>query len=235
MTIKYSIIFPCFNEGSNIPILLNKCNKIRKENIEFIFIDNGSNDHSVKYFKNAKKKYPHFKFFRIKNNIGYGFGIHYGLKKAKGQIIGWTHSDLQADVNDLINAISIIEKSKESFIFLKGKRINRPFIDSFFSMSMGLIASVVFLKKLIEINAQPTFFSRNLFDDANDIPNDFSIDLYFYNLALIKKYKLIRFDVNFINRIYGNSSWNKGIFSKVKFILRNLFNIYLIKKNYDNN
>ena len=66
--------------------------------------------------------------------IGYGFGIITGLKKARGNFLGWTHSDSENNLNDIIRSIEIFEK-KNADIFVKGLRKGkRPIIDLIFSL-----------------------------------------------------------------------------------------------------
>ena len=79
-----------------------------------------------------------------------------------------------------------------------------------------------------EINAQPTMFSRKLLDSFLDPPHDFSLDLYAYYLAIKKKYKIIRFNVKFGQRIHGKSNYG---FSRIIYVLLDLLYIKLFK-NY---
>jgi glycosyltransferase involved in cell wall biosynthesis len=101
---ELSIIIPSYNELNNLKHLIKKTNLIvlKNRNIEIIIVDNGSTDGSENYLKNNKKFFPKIKFVRVKKNIGYGYGIKYGLKFATGKIISWTHADLQFDINDII-------------------------------------------------------------------------------------------------------------------------------------
>ena len=56
----------------------------------------------------------------------------------------------------------------------------------------------------------PVLFSKNLLDNLNYIPNDFSIDLALYVTAKRNNFNIIRFPVNFNKkkRIYGEGSSN---------------------------
>ena len=56
--ILLSIIIPCFNESKSLPILVkNFANKLKRNDIELIIIDNGSKDSTNKILSNLKKKY----------------------------------------------------------------------------------------------------------------------------------------------------------------------------------
>ena len=50
---KVSIIIPCFNESKSLPILVkNFANKLKRNDIELIIIDNGSKDSTNKILTN---------------------------------------------------------------------------------------------------------------------------------------------------------------------------------------
>ena len=219
MGFKASIVIPCFNEGLNLPLLIKRCQEIHKKNniLEFIFVNNGSTDNSKELLKNMS--YNCIKVVNLQNNQGYGGGIIQGLKFAKNEIVGWTHADLQTDPEDLIRGIKCFEKNKDKLIFVKGRRHGRSLFENILTMGMSVFETLLFRKVMIDINAQPTLFNRDLLKLINNFPNDFTIDLYVFYIALRKKYIFKRFKVNFLNRKYGVSSWNRGILSALKQIL----------------
>ena len=230
---KLSVILPCFNESKNIPFVLERFNKvIIRDDIEVIFIDNGSTDNTQKVLEELIPKFKFAKFVKLIENKGYGYGILSGLKLAKGKYLSWTHSDMQTDPKDIIKGLNIIESlSGEERIFVKGLRTGRDWKDSLFTVGMSIFESLLLLTPLWDINAQPNIFSRELFDNLEESPNDFSFDLYYYYLAVKNKYKIIRFKVNFGKRYFGKSSWNINWQSKLRFIFRTIgFSFKLIYK-----
>ena len=55
--ILLSIIIPCFNESKSLPILVkNFANKLKRNDIELIIIDNGSKDSTNKIFDDIFEK-----------------------------------------------------------------------------------------------------------------------------------------------------------------------------------
>ena len=63
------------------------------------------------------------KLLRIKKNIGYGHGIMEGVRYASGDIISWTHADLQTDLIDILEAQKIfINHEDYPDCILKGKK-----------------------------------------------------------------------------------------------------------------
>jgi len=231
--IKLSIIVPCYNEEENIPLILEKFDSVIKSNdIEIILVNNGSTDNSEAAMSELIANYPFGRVIKVEVNQGYGFGITSGLRAAKGEFIGYTHADMQTDPADVLEALNIIEKQKNpKNCYIKGDRKGRPLIDQFFTMGMSVFETIYLGKKLWDINAQPNIFHRNFFESLENIPKDFSLDLYFLYTAQQQDLEVIRFDVVFTQRIHGESSWNTGLASKWKFIKRTVdFSIKLKKE-----
>tara|TARA_B110000858_G_C17656123_1_gene405012 strand:- start:3 stop:704 length:702 start_codon:yes stop_codon:yes gene_type:complete len=231
--IKLSIIIPCYNEEKNISLILERFNKIIIRNdIEVLFVNNGSTDNSEKVFNKLIPNYSFAKIIKVDINQGYGFGITSGLKEAKGEFIGYTHADMQTDPADVLKALEIIEKQDfPERCYIKGDRKGRPFFDQVFTIGMSFFETIYLRTKLWDINAQPNIFHRNFFESLSDIPNDFSLDLFFLYIAQKNGYKTIRFKVFFPPRLHGDSKWNTGFKSKIKFIKRTLnFSLKLKKE-----
>lgn len=218
-----SIVIPCFNEEKNLPHLLQKISAFNNPLIEFILVNNGSNDQSKVVLERAKASLPNIVVVHIENNIGYGHGILSGLNVAKGKYLGWTHADLQTDLSDINTAYTLLENIHfQPRFFIKGKRFGRPFIDVFFTFGMSVFESIYLKTKLSDINAQPTLFCRSFFTAWDNPPHDFALDLYAFYLATKLKLKIIRFPVFFGPRIYGHSHWNTGFRARLKFIRRTI-------------
>ena len=228
---KYSLIIPCYNESKNLPILLNKCNKILSNpEIELIIVNNGSTDETEIILNNLKKKFINFKIVKIEKNKGYGNGIILGIKESNGKIIAWTHADLQTDPNDVMKGFEFFEKFGPN-IFVKGLRFGRPISDRIFTLGMSFFETMLLMTPMRDINAQPTIISKEFFHSLENPPFDFSLDLFTYYNAKIKGLKLFRFPVFFGDRIHGQSNWNINWSSKLKFIIRTIdYSLKLRKK-----
>lgn len=221
---KLSIIVPCYNEEKNIPLILGKFNEVIKtDDVEVVLVNNGSVDNSQEVFDRLVPQYPFARVVKVEVNQGYGFGITSGLRDAKGEFIGYTHADMQTDPADVLKALEIIEKQPDANnCYVKGDRKGRAFMDQFFTMGMSLFETVYLGTKLWDINAQPNIFHRSFFENLENIPKDFSLDLFFLYMAKKKGIRIIRFSVVFPPRIHGESSWNTGFASKKKFIKRTI-------------
>ena len=121
----FSLVIPCFNEEGTIKLILEKTkNPFIENNIELILVNNGSTDNTRNILNDLIKNYPHAKCINLDNNIGYGGGILKGLSQCKGDIIGWTHADLQTDpeiVLELLKIFQIKIKIKRSLLRVIGR------------------------------------------------------------------------------------------------------------------
>ena len=228
---KLSLVIPCFNEGENIPLLIKRLKEVfNSTNNEVILVNNGSSDNTQEVIEKMIVNLENFKVIEIKKNIGYGNGILKGLEIANGDVLGWTHADMQTDPKDALKALKFFELSNKK-IFVKGLRKGRSIFDKSFTFFMSIFELILLGKYMRDINAQPSIFNRELFDNWDNPPNDFSLDLFAYYIAINSKYRIYRFPVNFPKRIYGISKWNFSFKSKFKFIKRtNKFSFQLKKK-----
>ena len=233
--IRYSLVIPCYNESDNLSILIDRCKILldNREDIEVLLVNNGSTDNTHVVLKDLLRGVDqlNLRIVYICKNQGYGFGIVSGLKECNGDIIGWTHADLQTDPLDFIGAISIFENSNySSDLFVKGNRINRPFKDVFFTRGMSLIEWAILGTRMWDINAQPTVFPKVFFTSLEDMPNDFSLDLFVYYKAISSGMRIKRFPVNFGLRLKGEGH-NETLLSKLKYSYKTiLYSIELRKR-----
>lgn len=232
--IKNSLIIPCFNEEGNIDALIKNCEKfINQNDNELILVNNGSADKTKNKILEYKKLYNNIFVLNIDKNIGFGHGVLKGIEISKGQTIIYTHADPEVDQLDVTKGIALIPNDKNYFI--KGNRINRKLnkwsiFDRIISSSLSVITSLLFFKHIYDLHAQPVIFNRELIKHFNKPPNDFMFDIYIYLLAMRRKYKVIRFAVNFnkSKRKYGKGS-NDTISKKISGIINHLIKLLLLR------
>jgi len=219
---RFSLVIPCYNEAANLPLLLERCQKLTVQpDVEILLVDNGSTDDSPAVLLNLLPSYPGCRSVRVEKNQGYGFGVLAGLKAASGDILGWTHADMQTDPVDALQGMKIF-KDHGPDIFVKGQRHGRPFGDVVFTVGMSFFETMLLGKPMWDINAQPTMFSRQFFESWRDSPHDFSLDLYTYYQARLAGMTVYRFPVFFGERAHGVSHWNLNWAAKRKFIRRTI-------------
>lgn len=232
---KASLIIPCFNEAESIPKLFERCLKLTQStNTEVILVDNGSSDRTSEAFKELGLPRNGVASVRVPKNLGYGNGIIAGLRHASGELIGWTHADLQTDPMDFARALEAFrEENYSETVFVKGTRSGRPISDVVFTFGMSVFESALMGQIMKDINAQPTLFHRKFMESwIDDAPDDFSLDLFVYYMAKRNKLKVKRVSVIFGAREFGQSHWNIDWRSKVKFIQRTVGFSFKLRKTF---
>ena len=219
---KFSLIIPCYNEARNIPLLLERCAVlIQTPGVEVILVDNGSTDDSPQVLASLLPNYPGCRSVRVPENQGYGYGVLFGLHAADGDVLGWTHADMQTDPIDALKGLEFFQRYGPD-TFVKGQRYGRPAGDVLFTVGMSVFETLLLRVRMWDINAQPTMFSRAFFESWNRAPHDFSLDLFAYYCARAAQLKICRFPVRFGERAHGMSSWNINWAAKRKFIKRTI-------------
>lgn len=236
ITPRLSVVIPCFNEAANLPDLVSACMDAAdaadaRGGIEFVLVDNGSNDESWRTLQKFESADGPIRSVRVLKNQGYGNGILEGLRATKGEFVGWTHADLQTDPGDAVRGLEIIKNSPTPHgLLVKGRRKGRNITDLIFTVGMTIFEAVLLGRWMPDINAQPTLFPRALFDSWVEPPIDFSIDLFAFYTAKRAGYATVRFPVTFSARQHGTSSWNRGWGSRIKLIKRTVeFSIQMKK------
>jgi hypothetical protein len=87
---------------------------------------------------------------------------------------------------------------------------------------MSIFETLLFGRLLTEINAQPTVMSREVYALWKNPPLDFSLDLFAMVTARYGKTRIRRLPVHYLDRRFGNSSWNTGLISKIRFSKRTI-------------
>jgi glycosyltransferase involved in cell wall biosynthesis len=228
---KFSLVIPCYNEATNLPFLLERCKALAAwEGIEVILVDNGSTDDSPAVLKRLLPAYPGCRSVRVEVNQGYGFGILAGLRVARGDILGWTHADMQTDPQDVLPCLACFGVDSDR-VFVKGRRYGRPAVDVLFTIGMSFFETALLARPMWDINAQPTMFSRRFFETWTSPPHDFALDLYAYYQARVQGLDVQRLRVRFGPRAHGVSHWNVNWTAKWKFICRTLHFSIDLKRN----
>lgn len=232
---KFSIVIPCYNEERNISPLVEEFSKINLcgNVLELILVQNGSSDMTKQKIEEAMHAFDWIKMVDVPVNQGYGYGIKQGLKIASGDFLGWMHADLQFSPKEITAAIKLqMESGLTQNVMMKSIRRNRPLSDRFFTFGMSCFESLLLRCKLYDINAQPSIFSRDIYDSWKDqAPDDFSIDLFAYYFAMKNHCRLFRWPAKQSERLYGSSTWNNGFSARKKLIRRTISYSLSMRRN----
>ena len=133
-----SIVVPCYNEEESIPRFYDEINSVSKDmnkvNFEFIFVNDGSKDNTLKILKELNKKDKRVKYISFSRNFGKESAMYAGLEYSKGDYVAIMDADLQ-DPPYLLKEMYETLKEK-NFDCVATRRVTRkgePVIRSFFA------------------------------------------------------------------------------------------------------
>ena len=133
---RLSIIAPCYNEEEILPMTLKRLKDLSVllvsrddcAEIEFVMIDDGSQDRTSELLTEASKADKRIKVVRFSRNFGHQAALLAGYEFAKGDVIVSLDADLQ-DPPELIG--SMLDKIKEGHDVVYAARKSRE-LDSLF-------------------------------------------------------------------------------------------------------
>src|SRR2546423_276297 len=107
---QVSVIVPLYNEEENVPIVQAELRAaLRAIDHEFIFVDDGSADHTVERIEAA----PNTRVIRFEKNAGQSAAIYAGLQAARGAILVLIDGDLQNDPADIPKLVGEISRGAD--------------------------------------------------------------------------------------------------------------------------
>jgi glycosyltransferase involved in cell wall biosynthesis len=157
-----SAFFPVLNEEGTVEKLTEDLLGILKSNFEqkeVIIINDGSTDRTGYIAENLlAKNNGHVKVIHHPKSTGYGNALRSGFSAAQYDLVFFTDGDYQFDMNDLHQAISLIEDCD----IVVGYRRNRkdPKHRIFLSKGYNLLIRTLFGSKLKDIDCSFKLFKR---------------------------------------------------------------------------
>ena len=134
---KLSIVIPCYNEEEILPLTLERLNNLANDwisrddcsEIEFVMVDDGSQDRTQELLVEVSKVQKQFKIIRFSRNFGHQPALLAGYEFARGDVIVSLDADLQ-DPPELIK--TMLDKIKEGYDVVYATRQSRKsFVDGF--------------------------------------------------------------------------------------------------------
>jgi len=107
-----SVIFPTYNEAGNLKRLIGRTVKALKGvRHEIIVVDDNSPDKTWQLAQRLKRQYLQVRVVRRMDQRGLTSAINYGVKIAKGRVVGWMDADLSHPPELLPVMATTIKKS----------------------------------------------------------------------------------------------------------------------------
>ncbi len=196
-----SIIFPVYNESKRLKKLFNsiiRFNKNHIKNVNYIFVNDGSSDDSLKIIKNFKKINKNIKvfIFSYKKNLGKGFAIKTGIIKQSAEWILTADVDLSVKLEQLLNWKKKILFSKNKLYIgsrnLPQSKVRVVFLRKFIGKIMTLLIYTVLKIKIKDTQCGFKLYHKSY---VKKIFKSVSINGFAHDLEIILLCKKFKIDI----------------------------------------
>jgi glycosyltransferase involved in cell wall biosynthesis len=182
MNTNLSVIVPVFNEENAIEESVKSLLKIKNsnldQNIEIIFVNDGSTDKTTEILKNLSRNEDQLKVVSYDDNRGYGAAIKMGVKHASSELIAITDAD---DTYPNHRLSEFLEMTiKEDYDMLVGSRVGKnvhiPMLRRLPKKCLNLLASYLSGKEIPDLNSGMRIMKKDLVEKFSYIlPDGFSL------------------------------------------------------------
>ena len=198
----YSLVIPLYNEEKQASLVIKKILDYFSDDLELILVNNGSRDNTERIIDSFRGRARKVSF---SDNQGYGGGIISGLRKARGEFIGFTTGGGQVMPESILKVFEEARKNPNSVC--KAKRMQRESLfRRFTSYGYNFLANAIFFVRLTDINGHPVVLEKKVFDELGLQTKDFMINIELYIKAKKRGMRIIQVRIPYYKRMGGSRS-----------------------------
>ena len=209
---KISVVVSCYNEEKALPLFYEEMERVRKKDFEgivefeYIFVNDGSKDNTLKIIKELNQKDPKVRYISFSRNFGKEAAVYAGLEAAEGDYVTLMDADLQdppALLKQMYDAIK-----NEGYDSVGTRRVTRkgePPIRSFFARMFYKIINKMSNIEMVDGARDYRLMKRQVVDSI--------ISLKEYNRYSKGLFSFVGFDTKWIEyenveRVAGETKWS---------------------------
>lgn len=208
---KVSFVIPAYNEEESLKELYNQVmdninlcvSKGLMSDYEFLFIDDGSTDHSAQVMKELREQDEHVRYIIFRKNFGKSIALQAAFRNITGDVIVTMDADLQDDPIELINFLLEIEEGADMVVGWKVNRLD-PMEKKLPSKLFNKVTSKMSGLKLHDFDCGYKAFRREVADSL-DVYGE--MHRYIPVLAYRKGFKIVEIPVHHNKRKHGKSKY----------------------------
>lgn len=207
---KLSVVVSCFNEEEALALFYKEINavslKMKYLDFEFIFVDDGSSDNTLKIIKKLRRKDKRVRYISFSRNFGKEASMYAGLEASKGDYVTLMDADLQDPPYMLEEMYSIIKN--DEFDCVGTRRVTRkgePPIRSFFARMFYRIINKISDIEMVDGARDYRLMTRQV---VNSIISLKEYNRYSKGLFSFVGYKTRWLEYENVERVAGETKWS---------------------------
>lgn len=204
----FSIVFPVMNQADHIEKVIRSYHKELTKNkfsFELIAVVNCTKDNSFEICKTVSTEFPNVSVYNLAG-CGYGLGILYGLKKAKGRYLCYV-SCARVWSDELVLCLKYFLIDTKVIIHAVRRRRD-TLMRNLSSIIYNGTCRAIFDIYFTDINGTPKIFSREIYHKLDLFSENSMIDLEFIEKTKKRGYRTIQIPIYNNERHGGKSTSN---------------------------
>ncbi|MEK6961390.1 MAG: glycosyltransferase family 2 protein [Nanoarchaeota archaeon] len=219
---ELSFVIPVYNEEENIPQLYRELTDVMKSvkrTYELIFIDDGSNDRSMRVIKELASRDPRVQYLSFRRNFGKSRALAEGFPCSRGSVIFTMDGDLQDDPREIPKFLAKMDEGYELVSGWKQRRqdpLGKTLPSKFFNWLTGRMTGI----KLHDFNCGFKCYTR---DAAMSLDIYGELHRYLPAIAHWKGFKVTEIPIHHRPRVAGKSKFG------VSRLLKGFLDLFTVK------
>lgn len=206
----FSIVAPVYHNASSLADLLREMQAVADKNsdddFEFIFVDDGSADHSFTVLDTLAQSEPRMRVIKLSRNFGSNPAVMAGLAQAKGDAVTAIAADLQ-DPPALIHDMLQLWRQGRKVVIAARRAREDPFLSALLADGFYKLFRRYALKTMPKRGFDFFLIDRQVCDLINDIQEN---NAYLMGLILWLGFDpyVLHYDRRAREKKYGQSMWS---------------------------
>ncbi|MDD3083842.1 MAG: glycosyltransferase family 2 protein [Candidatus ainarchaeum sp.] len=200
-----SIVIPILNEEKNIlPLYKEIVLVLKKMDYEIIFVNDGSNDNSLKEMLEIRKKDSKVKIIDFYKNFGQSASMSAGFDLASKELVCYIDGDMQINFNELELFLKKIEEGYDCVVGYRSKRKDN-FSKNFLSFFASKLRHYLLGTDLHDYGCPFKVFKKECLKDLELYGE---MHRYIPPMLRWKGYSITEVEISHRTRKYGKTKYN---------------------------
>lgn len=213
-TLLYSIVIPAYNEEKNIlPTIRSLAVELRAEGIPFeiVVVNDNSKDATPEVVAEAQAEYPELRLVHNTPPGGLGRAVRFGLKNFRGDVVAIVMADLSDDPKDIVVSYRKIEEGYDCAFgsrFMRESKVSQyPRLKLVFNRLGNAVIRLMFMTRHNDLTNAFKVYRRHVIEAISPLHAcHFNITIEMSLSALIRRYSIAMFPINWSGRTWGQSN-----------------------------